>query len=277
MEEEKKNTSEQEAEQNKGREDEVEEYEEDEDLFVEDDEEYNEEANTWESAKEWFQENLRVVLSVIIVVLIAVGIYNYSSKPTNEDQSRIDALIGEDQVVLEEEEAPTEEINVTEKEDGSEVVVKEEGKEGEVKVETPEATEEPVVTEKKAEVETPEAPKAPEVAPETKTAEPKVEAKVEKNIEGLHVTAAKGDGLTHLARKAVREYLAQNPDATITKEHKIYLEDYLRKNVATGKVKEGDVRVFGDQLIADALTKAKSLSPDQLNNLKQYSVRVSDL
>ncbi len=272
MEENKKNTSE--AEENKGRENEVEEYEEDEDedLFVEEDEEYNEEGNAWENAKEWFQDNLRVILSVIIVVLIAVGIYNYSSKPAEEEQSRIDALIGEKEVALEEETVPTEEINVKEKESAdSQVVVKEEGKEGEVKVEDKKA-EEPKVEEKKTEkpVETPKP---------TEESKPvaKPEAKIEKNIEGLHVSAAKGDGLTHLARKAVQEYLAQNPDASITKEHKIYLEDYLRKNVASGRIKEGDVRVFSEQLITDAMTKAKNLTPAQLENLKRYSARVSNL
>lgn len=272
MEENKKNTSE--AEENKGLENEVEEYEEDEDedLFVEEDEEYSEEGNTWENAKEWFQDNLRVILSVIIVVLIAVGIYNYSSKPAEEDQSRIDSLIGESEVALEEEQAPTEEINVKEKDsEGSEVVVKEEGKEGEVKVDEKKA-EEPKTEEKKAE----KPAETPKTAEATKPAA-KVETKVEKNIEGFHVTATKGDGLTHLARKAVQEYLAQNPDASITKEHKIYLEDYLRKNVASGKIKEGDVRVFPEQLVSDALTKAKSLTPAQLENLKRYSVRVSNL
>ena len=276
MEEEKKNTSEEETEKGKGREEEVEEYEEDEeeDLFVEEDEDYNEEANTWESAKEWFQENLRVVLSVIIVVLIAVGIYNYSSKPAEEDQSRIDAMIGEQEVAMEEEAMSTEEINVKEKEDqGNEVVVKEDGKEAEVKVD---ANNNADSTVKEAPVAEKEVPKAEETA-KPEVTQPKEEVKVEKNIEGFHVSAAKGDGLTHLARKAVKQYLAENSDPSITKEHKIYLEDYLRKNVASGRIKEGDVRVFSEQLIADALTKAKNLSPQQLENLKHYSVRVSDL
>ncbi len=271
MEENKKNTSE--TEENKGRKNEVEEYEEDEeeDLFVEEEEDYNEEGNAWENAKEWFQDNLRVILSVIIVVLIAVGIYNYSSKPAEEDQNRIDALIGESEVALEEEQAPKEEINVKEKDEAdSQVVVKEEGAESEVKVEEKKA-EEPKAEEP---VETPKDPT--EVKPEVKT-EPKVEPKVEKNVEGFHVSAIKGDGLTHLARKAVQEYLAQNPDASITKEHKIYLEDYLRKNVASGKIKEGDVRVFSEKLMSDALSKAKNLTPAQLENLKRYSARVSNL
>ena len=215
---------------------------------------------------------MRVILSVIIVVLIAVGIYNYSSKPAEEDQSRIDALIGESEVALEEDQSPTEEINVKEKEDEeSQVVVKEDGAEAEVKVDEKQA-EEPTVEEKKA-----EEPKAPEeVKPEVKT-ETKAEPKVEKNVEGFHVSAVKGDGLTHLARKAVQEYLSQNADPSITKEHKIYLEDYLRKNVASGRIKEGDIRVFSEKLMSDALSKAKSLTPAQLESLKRYSAKVSNL
>ena len=49
--------------------------------------------------------------------------------------------------------------------------------------------------------------------------------------------AERGNGSTHLARRALAHYLEKNPDSSLSAEHKIYIEDYLRKNVGhTGPV-----------------------------------------
>jgi len=91
-------------------------------------------------------------------------------------------------------------------------------------------------------------------------------------------TAGKGDGLTHLARRAVANYLEKNQDSTLTAEHKIYIEDYLRKNVGnTGSVHIGTSVEFSNSLIQDAITKSKTLNEKQLTNLHKYVVRVSSL
>lgn len=240
MEEEKKKDSEETPEETtQEKEEEIE--EDDEDLFSDEEDEYDEEeGSTWENARNWVQDNLRVILSVLIVVLIAVGIYNYSGNSRDENQSRIDELIGEQNVEIEEEQKPEEEISVKDKEEkDNQVVVKEEQK---------------------------------EAAPEQK-----VETKAEKSAEGYTVQAASGDGTTHLARKAFREYLAANPDAGITKEHKIYIEDYLSKKVGARRLNVGDSQVFSETLLKEAVSQAKQLSPKQLENLKYYSARVSGL
>jgi len=89
-------------------------------------------------------------------------------------------------------------------------------------------------------------------------------------------TAERGEGLTHLARHATSDYLEKNADSSLTVEHLIYIEDYLRKNVShEGGVKIGTSVEFSKDLIREAITSSKNLTPNQLENLKQYSARVS--
>jgi cytoskeletal protein RodZ len=91
-------------------------------------------------------------------------------------------------------------------------------------------------------------------------------------------TAGKGDGTTKLARKALANYLEKNPDSSLTPEHKIYIEDYLRKNINhKGGVKIGTSVEFSKSLITDAISKSKNLSAGQLKNLHKYAVRVPSL
>ncbi|HWQ59745.1 MAG TPA: hypothetical protein VN420_01200 [Candidatus Fimivivens sp.] len=88
--------------------------------------------------------------------------------------------------------------------------------------------------------------------------------------------AQKGDGLTNLARQAAADYLDKNADSSITNEHRIYIEDYLRKNVTKeGGVKVGTSVEFSKDLIKQAVDTSKRLNDRQLGNLKQYSARVS--
>lgn len=90
-------------------------------------------------------------------------------------------------------------------------------------------------------------------------------------------TAAKGDGLTHLARRAATDYLEKNTDSSITVEHRVYIEDYLRKKVShKGGVKVGTEVEFSKDLIREAVDASKKLDGRQLENLKRYSARVSE-
>ncbi len=90
--------------------------------------------------------------------------------------------------------------------------------------------------------------------------------------------AVAGDSKTTLARKALRNYLEKNNDSSLTAEHKIYIEDYLQKSVVhSGGVAIGSDVAFSKTLLRNAIEKSKTLSDDQLNNLKKYSSRVSNL
>lgn len=224
---------------------------EEEELFSDDEDFGEEQGDTWEQIRMWFQDNLRVILSVLIVALIAVGIYNYSKKPQEQQiagEQGIEVLQPEGELAGEEQPQPGVQVQ-NENDNKGEVVVKG----GEQKKEEPK-------------VATPEQPKPTQV-----------QTPVEKTAEGLTVTADRGDSLTTLARKATRDYLSQNADDSLTKEHKIYIEDYLRKHVSQGRVKVGESRTFSESMMKDAVAQAKQLNAAQLKNLQKYSARVSSI
>ncbi|OGI21288.1 MAG: hypothetical protein A2808_01325 [Candidatus Moranbacteria bacterium RIFCSPHIGHO2_01_FULL_55_24] len=88
--------------------------------------------------------------------------------------------------------------------------------------------------------------------------------------------AERGNGTTHLARRALLHQLEKNPDSSLTAEHKVYIEDYLRKNVGfSGRVTTDTSIEFSKDLIQQAIDHSKTLNDRQLNNLKQYSRNVS--
>jgi hypothetical protein len=201
-------------------------------------EEYENEDNT---AKGWFQENLRIIISIVIVVAIAGGIYSYSKR----SQAPI-STTGTEEEQMADQGSVSGETAV-----GEEGVIGQQGA-------TEEGTKENVVPQKNE-----------QVAPTGTSQE----------TEGSFIeTAGKGDGTTVLARRALANYLEKNPDSELTPEHKIYIEDYLRKHVGfKGKVFVGTSVEFSKGLVQEAITKSKTLNDSQLKNLHKYSVRVPSL
>ena len=178
--------------------------------------------------KRWFQDNLRIIVSVVIVVAIAGGIYSYSNRGTS---SKVANDSTTDQLVQDQNGA-----------------------------DTSATAEKPATTDNKTNP----------VVSSTTTSQETGSSFVE--------TAGKGDGLTVLARQATANYLEKNPDSALTKEHKIYIEDYLRKSVAhSGGVHVGTSVEFSKDLIQKAITQSKNLNDKQLKNLQKYSARVSNL
>lgn len=98
-----------------------------------------------------------------------------------------------------------------------------------------------------------------------------------RETEGSFVeTAAKGDGTTHLARRALANYLEKSPDSSLTGEHKVYIEDYLRKQLSNRDVLAvGQSAEFSKDMIRQAIDHSKQLNAKQLQNLKKYSSRVA--
>lgn len=180
-----------------------------------------------EQIKVWLQDNLRIIISVAIVVLIAGGIYLYSKR------GETPVVTTEDQGI--EESATTESSTEISAAEGQKVAG--------------ENTQESSVS-------------------STQTSKETGESFIE--------TAASGDGLTMLARRATANYLEKNPDSALTKEHKIYIEDYLRKNVGhKGGVHVGTSVEFSKNLIQTAIEQSKNLNDNQLRNLQKYSARVT--
>lgn len=189
---------------------------------------------------EWLAENLRMIVSVVIVVAIAGGIYAYSKRA----------------------QAPSVNKTASSTEESSEGKISVIGEDNESSETNQQAAPETVEQPSQPSEEDPSAAQ-PQTSQETGTS--------------FVETAAKGDGSTHLARRAVANYLEKNPDSTLTAEHKIYIEDLLRRQVNDGRLKIGDQREFSKDAIANAIEKSKGLNENQLKNLQKYSQRVSGL
>lgn len=190
--------------------------------------ENTEETTEQSKVGQWIQDNMRVIISILVVVVIAGGIYSYSKRteaPTVDEQATQEEITA-DEIAADEDKTATE---------------------GEKKSEAaPEKT----------------APVASSQETETTFIE----------------TAGPGDGTTVLARRALANYLEKNPDGALTPEHKIYIEDYLRKNIShKGGVHIGTSVEFSKSLIQDAIAKSKTLNDAQLKNLHKYAVRVPSL
>lgn len=99
---------------------------------------------------------------------------------------------------------------------------------------------------------------------------------IETDQETFTQTAQKGDGITHLARRALADYLektGENPE--LTKEHKIYIEDYLQNKTGEEMLKINDQKTFSKSLIEEAVQKSKTLTSDQLQKIAPFAKNVN--
>ena len=194
--------------------------------IMEDQEKNEQETDTEEETGSWLRDNLRIIISIIIVVAIAGGVYSYSKRNQAPASNPADEQMAEE--------------------------------------------EQSVETQKNEE----------ETAEISQQKQPAVEkTATSQETEGSFIeTAGKGDGQTHLARRALANYLEKNPDSELTAEHKIYIEDYLRKNSGFKKgVHVGTSIEFSKDLVKKAIENSKKLNDKQLQNLHKYAVRVPSL
>lgn len=82
--------------------------------------------------------------------------------------------------------------------------------------------------------------------------------------------AQKGDSITTLSRQAAKDYLDQE-DLELTKEHRIYIEDYIQNSIGDYQLQIGESLEISKDLIAEAVEKSQQLSQKQLKNLENYS------
>ena len=116
-----------------------------------------------------------------------------------------------------------------------------------------------------------------EVPEEMALETPEIQIPVSQEIKYLE-TAQNGEGITHLARRALKKYLQDHPqDFEVTAEHKIYIEDYLAKSMGDRWLNLGENIEFSETLLKEAIGKAKDLTPEQLQNLTQFSQLVPAL
>jgi len=230
----------------------------------------NEDLGDGGKLKNWLQDNIRIIISILIVLLIAGGIYSYSK--------RTDEMAGEEEVAMQEE-GGQEQAEEAEEEGSAVSIIREE--EGEAEEEAQQPKEEAVSDMQQKQEET-------TVESEPEMPQPKEDIQVDTGEEGavsseetqeaFVETAQRGDSVTVLARRALKNYLEKNSDPSLTAEHKIYIEDYLRKHVGhQGTLHVGDKISFSKNLIKEGIEKSKTLNERQLENLKKYSARVSNL
>jgi len=213
------------------------------------------ETNGWgNKVFKWIKDNFSaIILPIIALVILGGGIYLYSQQKSNDlnvDQSDLQSGITIDLEKNEGEEAtPVEEVTETEKEVAvapitetktDETVVKNE----EVKTDT----EETVIT------------PAPVTTGSTSYSE----------------VAQKGDGVTNLARRALKTYITSG-NIKLSAEQKVYAEDYVQNNTGTRMLTSGEKIEFSSSLIKDAISQAQKLTVNQLHNLEQYSRLVPSL
>jgi predicted negative regulator of RcsB-dependent stress response len=219
--------------------------------FNHDEMDETEEPTTLQKVKEWTQENLRIIVSVLIVFLIASSIYSYSKRGSESEVAEVTEDSSEIENILTD-------LSSEEASDSKETPTKEEPKKDEI------AT-------KNTETKTQETAK---VEPKKEVAQKVTESKETEN--SFVEMAQKGDGTTHLARRALAHYLEKNADSSLTAEHKIYIEDYLRKNVSPkGHIMVGTSVEFSKDLIKQAIDASKNLNDAQLRNLQKYSANVN--
>lgn len=87
-------------------------------------------------------------------------------------------------------------------------------------------------------------------------------------------TAMPGEGITHLARKALADYLAEE-GKSLSSEQKIYAEDYVQNMTGDEWLDIGQKLSFSRELLRDAAQAAEGLQDWQIENLKQYTSQVS--
>lgn len=190
-------------------------------------ENFEENENESGEMKQWIQDNLRIIISILIVIAIAAGIYSYSKRAESPMLKNADQA--------------TEEID----DEGVSAIL-----------EKGDNTQPEIIERKKAET----------------------QVSSQETERSFIEVAAKGEGRTHLARRALANYLEKNSDSSLSPEHKIYIEDYLRKKAsASSSLHPGNSVEFSKDLIQDAISKSKNLNQNQLKNLHKYAVRVPSL
>ena len=207
--------------------------------------------------KDWSYENWQTILVILIVLIVGMSAYNYNQQnnSSDEDHSSVAVIDGSDDENKSEDADENEmsEENNTEQE------------------ETPEA-----------DVENEDQTKAAEEDDEIEINTDEEKNKEEENSSVIStsdnsgkiytVYANRGEGITHLARRALNEYLQETETAfELTIEHKTYIEDYLQNRIGNESIEVSHQEIFSENLMKEAISSAQQLTPKSLDNLKKYN------
>ena len=89
--------------------------------------------------------------------------------------------------------------------------------------------------------------------------------------------AQTGEGVTHLARRALKTHLESDSEVNLSKEQKLYVEDYLKDQVGSKQLEPGQTIEFDKDLIAEAINNAEQLTPAEIQIISQFVNQVPSL
>jgi hypothetical protein len=207
----------------------------------------------FEKIKDWSYENWQTLLIILIVLIVGISAYNYNQN--NANNSSNSAVVNDN--------------NKSEENSNS-------NQSNEIADNSSEKNNQEVAAEN-----TDQAEAAKE---DGKTDEPAKEeiTNIKNKDEGSVLsssdsgkqyieTAVYGDGITHLARRALDEYIQETGDgANLSKEQKIYAEDYMQNRTGSEKIEIGHQETFSEKLIKEAISNANNLSEKSLQNIAKY-------
>lgn len=199
--------------------------------------------------KESIYQNWQTILVALIVLIVGISAYNYNAQTGTETPATVD----ESTEKANAEGSGSQEAAATENQEENAEQADQEAAQADNQEETDQT-------------------ETTQPAEETKTEETNTNT-VESNGDGYKVMAEKGEGITHLARKALAQYLSENSDGEVTALHKIYIEDYLQNKVGSQGIEIGHAETISKASIQEAIAASKKLSQASLDNLKRYSVQ----
>ena len=201
--------------------------------------------------KDWSYENWQTILVILIVLIIGVSAYNYNQQnnPSSENQGSVTIADNNESENVDENEMEKEN-NIDQEEENNEEM-SEADVENEDQIKAAEEDNEEIN--------------------EGKEENDLVISSSDDSGKIYTVYANRGEGITHLARRALNEYFQETgEDLGLTEEHEIYIEDYLQNKTGTESIEVDHQETFSESLIREAISSAEQLTPKSLDNLKKY-------
>ena len=219
-----------------------------------------EEQNTEE--KGFWTKNIISIL--LIIFLIVSGVYAFNRDTEQKDKSveeKVEDIKKEEEQKTEQamEENKDSEVAENDKDDTKKVE--------DIKKEEEQKTEQAMEENKDSEV-------AENDKDDTKKEE--MSADIQKTETKITLKAQNGDGVTHLARKAIAEY-TKDKDIKLSKEQKLYAETVLKDKNYKHHLNSGQEVEFDVTNLSDTIQKAQDLSEKEIKAWSKYTHLVASL
>ena len=207
--------------------------------------------------KDWSYENWQTILVILIVLIVGISAYNYNQQDNGTENNSV-------AVISENENSENEDNNAIAATEEEKEIVAEDNDEQEAEindnttVETKDNDVSQIIEDDQS-------------SNDVETEENEAISSTNENGKNYTITASYGEGITHLARYALNEYLQENNvNADLNQEQKIYIEDYMQNRKGNDKIEIGHQETFSEGLIEEAISKANNLSYTSIENLKKY-------